>query len=233
MFVYIRKDELVGVFGLLIRLNPLPVSLAGKKLSKCRHPSTFCLFLLLDSTFNMCLNKQLETRVQTPRCLWSYISAPASQGSNPARTCSPGFRLFFFFLLFSAKNNEKTERKNSWIFVIVPAVSERKQLCRELMERLQIYFKSASTIIWQQNTSSHITHAFANWHFENQSGTKLECLYLRAESFLLFFLNQWTTRGYFLQWFYNRSELFVGSAVRNPLNYSEITLAQPQVDYCF
>lgn len=188
----------------------------------------------------MCLNKWLEPRVQIPLCLWSYISAPASRGSSSARISSPGFCFFFFFLLFSAKNNKekkKTERKNCWIFVIVPAVSERKQLCWDLMEWQQIYFKSASTIIWQQNTSSHIMHTFVNWHFQNQSGTKLECLYFRAESlfflFFVFFKPMNHKRVFFLQWFYNRSELFVGSAVRNPLNYSEITLAQPQVDYCF
>lgn len=102
MFVYIDNDELLSVFGLLICLIPLPVSLAGKKLSKCRHLSTFSLFPLLYSTFNMCLNKRLEPRVQSPCCLWSSINASASQGSNPARTSSPWFR-FLVVVFFQQK----------------------------------------------------------------------------------------------------------------------------------
>lgn len=47
--------------------------------------------------------------------------------------------------------------------------------------------KSLSIIIWQQHTSSHTTHAFANWHPQNQSGTKLECLYFWVQADFFFF----------------------------------------------
>jgi len=130
-----------------------------------------------------CLNCGWETiwaQSSNPFYLWNYISAHGAQGSNHAGTLSPGFPFPFLW--------EKNKGEKNAEFCHCTSYLWEEALVVRINGAATDLLKSVSIIIWQRNTSSHITHAFANWHSQNQSGTKLERLYFWVLAHFTFFL---------------------------------------------
>ena len=133
MFVYIRKDELLGVFGLLIHLFPLPVSLAGKKLSKCRHPSTFALFLFCTLRSKCVLindwSPEFKSLSASGATLVPLLLEDPAQPEYPLQ----GFAFFFSFYFFQQKiiKKKKKQKEKTVGFLSLYQLCLRGSSCAE------------------------------------------------------------------------------------------------------
>lgn len=104
LFLFISVNMHCIYHSFCLHRFPLLVSLSGEELSKSCHSNSALKYLLLPLPllylsklwFQKRGWKTICAQSSNLRCLWNYISAPAAQGSNPARTYSPGYCLLLF-----------------------------------------------------------------------------------------------------------------------------------------